>query len=268
MSYIVTVFDIRHTIFDIRHLMPSLSIVIPAYNEEPRLAVTLQAIEASLSQLKDAGLGLQEVLVCDDGSKDRTVDIAGTFEGRLPVIVHSLPQNRGKGAAVRMGMLKAVGDFVLMYDADGATPMSEVPHLFRELQQKHADIAIGSRVSAHTQSLVTMSWHRRIIGRTYHALCHTLVPGIHDTACGCKLFTQVSAKHLFSLQKIDRFAFDVEVLSLALIENLKIAEVPVQWTAVPESKVRIIRDGLEMFWCVVRLYVRRVGKGRFALPKD
>lgn len=239
--------------------MSSLSIVIPAYNEEPRLGVTLSAVASVVPVLVASGLQLQELLICNDGSVDRTIEVAESFKSRLPITVLSLPQNRGKGAAVRMGMLKAVGDFILMYDADGATPMSEVPHLFRELQQKHADIAIGSRVSAQTQSLVTMSWHRRIIGRTYHALCHTLVPGIHDTACGCKLFTQASAKHLFSLQKIDRFAFDVEVLSLALIEGLKIAEVPVQWTAVPESKVRIIRDGLEMFWCVVRLYVRRVG---------
>lgn len=241
--------------------MPSLSIIIPAYNEEPRLAVTLESIVSARSLLETAGLSLLEVLVCNDGSKDRTVEVAESFVARLPITVLSLPQNRGKGSAVRMGMMKALGEFCLMYDADGATPMSEVPHLFAELQQKHADIAIGSRVSLQKDSLVTMSWHRRIIGRTYHALCHTLVPGIHDTACGCKLFTKASAKHLFSLQKIDRFAFDVEVLSLALIEGLKIAEVPVAWTAVPESKVRIIRDGLEMFWCVVRLYVRRVGRG-------
>ena len=97
-----------------------------------------------------------------------------------------------------------------------------------------------------------------MIGRTYHALCRALVPGIEDTACGCKLFKKNVAHELFELQKIDRFAFDVEVLALALRKKKVIVEVPVTWTAIPESKVRILRDGIEMFWCVVRLYLAKV----------
>lgn len=199
---------------------------------------------------------LTEVIVADDGSTDRTASIAEGFTTSLPVRVTRLEKNRGKGAAVRAGMQGITGDFGLFYDADGATPITEVPKLFQALREANTDIAIGSRVLGG-RGLVTMVWHRRLIGRAYHALCQTLVPGIHDTACGCKLFKRDVAEILFRLQKIDRFAFDVEVLALALRRKYTIVEVPLAWAAIPESKVRILRDGFQMFWCLIRLYIRR-----------
>lgn len=233
-----------------------LSIVIPAYNEQDRLGKTLSSIADAWKEGRMSDIELVEVAVVDDGSHDRTLDIAREWSSRLPMISLRLPVNRGKGAAVRSGVAEAVGDFVLLYDADGATPITEVRKLFDALQRDGSDIAIGSRVLERRAGLVTMQWHRRIIGRLYHGLCSLLVPGIHDTACGCKLFKADVAKKLFLLQRIDRFAFDVEVLALALRHRYRISEVPLTWTAVPESKVNVVRDGLQMFWCVISLYVR------------
>ncbi len=232
----------------------TLSIIIPAYNEAPRLPQTLAAIAGFFAHAHPA-LTLHEVIVADDGSRDETVALANSWSGDLPIRVVTLPENRGKGAAVRKGMLAADGDLLLMYDADGATPIREVIRLYEAMQAQHADIAIGSRVDSSTD--VSMQIHRRLIGRIYHMLCAGLHPGIRDAACGCKLFTREAAKKIFPLQTIDRFAFDVEILSLAIGQGMTIAEIPVQWSAVEKSKVRIVRDGVQMFWSVIVLYWRR-----------
>lgn len=237
----------------------NLSIVIPAYNEQDRLGKTLGSIADAWKNGRMPGITLAEVVVADDGSADRTSAIAKEWEDRLPMKSVRLETNRGKGAAMRAGVAAASGEYILMYDADGATPITEVLKLFAALEKDASDIAIGSRVMERRAGLVTMQWHRRIIGRMYHSLCSLLVPGIHDTACGCKLFKAPVAKKLFGLQRIDRFAFDVEVLALALRHKFKISEVPLQWTAVPESKVNVVRDGLQMFWCVINLYLRGGG---------
>ncbi len=233
--------------------MQTLSIIIPAYNEQDRLGKTLASILAAWDSGSMHGLTLSQVIVADDGSTDNTVLVAESWKDKLPIQTVKLGKNTGKGAAVRAGMALVTSDLALMYDADGAAPITEVNKLFREIEAG-ADIAIGSRVMDREKSLVTMRWHRRVIGRVYHVLCSALVPGIHDTACGCKLFRAEVGKKLFTLQKINRFAFDVEVLSLALRYGYKISEIPLAWTAIPESKVRIIRDGLEMLWCLIVLY--------------
>lgn len=234
--------------------MPSLSIVIPAFNEQDRLPVTLAAIKAAWDSGAMPGLTLCQVIIADDGSTDGTVAAAQQWKGRLPVETVALGKNMGKGAAVRAGMSRVTSDLVLMYDADGAAPIREVNKLLQAMQSG-TDIAIGSRVMDREKSLVTMRYHRRVIGRVYHFLGSSLVPGIHDTACGCKLFRTDIAKKLFAEQRINRFAFDIEVLALALRHGYAIAEIPLAWTAVPESKVRIIRDGIEMFWCLIILHM-------------
>lgn len=233
----------------------TISLVIPAYNETPRLPQTLSAVQGFFSA-KHPDMALREVIVVDDGSTDGTADMAESWKDRLPMSVIRLDRNRGKGAAVRTGMLAATSDVILMYDADGATPISEVSALLTAMQKEKADIAIGSRVDRVND--VSMQGYRRFIGRTYHALCSRLHPGIRDAACGCKLFTRDAAKDLFSRQRIDRFAFDIEVLSLALQRGYRVAQVPVRWTAVEKSKVRIWRDGPQMFWCILRLYLERL----------
>ncbi len=231
----------------------TLSIVIPAYNEAKRLPKTLERLQDCFAAQTD--VTLLEVIVVDDGSQDGTAAMAAEWAGRLPIRTEILPLNQGKGAAVRTGVLAAHGDLVLFYDADGATPPSEILKLIAVQRQTSADVVIGSRIAAE-KGIVTMSYSRRFIGRVYHALCSPLVPGIHDTACGCKLFTHQAAQRLFALQTIDRFAFDVEILFLAHRLGLVIKEVTVNWTAVGESKVRVVRDGLNMFRSVLGLYRR------------
>lgn len=239
-----------------KSIMRTLSIVIPAYNERARLGHTLSTIADASQKNLLGGLSIKEVLICDDGSTDRTASIAMEWKDKLPIRVLTLPKNRGKGAAVRTGMLEVQADFALMYDADAATPIKEVAKLIAALDRDHSAIAIGSRVS-DVNALSSMSFHRRCIGRAYRFLAAGLIPGIRDAACGCKLFTIAAARHLFPLQRIDRFAFDIEILALAIRLGKRISEVPVEWTAVPESKVRLLRDGPEMLVALVRLYMTR-----------
>lgn len=234
--------------------MQSLSIIIPAFNEEKRLGATLLEIARGVESGVFRGLTLGEVIVSDDGSTDCTLRIAQEWKNNLPMRTVCLPKNRGKGAAVRAGMLAATGDLLLMYDADGATPVSEIPKLLAAIRTG-AHIAIGSRVTGRAEGLQSMAPHRRFIGNVYRMLCAALIPGITDAACGCKLFRATAAKKLFALQRVDRFAFDIEVLALALRSGMTVREIPVKWTAMPESKVRLLRDGPEMFLCLIRLYL-------------
>ncbi len=232
----------------------TLSIIIPAYNEEDRLPSTLNKL-AKYFGGRPSGLPvLKEVIVADDGSRDRTVALAEGLAPILPIRVIALGKNRGKGAAVRAGMLAATGDYALFYDADAATPVEEIAKLFAATEREKTDIAIGSRLNKD----VYMSPHRRLIGRVYHAVCWPLIPGIRDAACGCKLFTRKAVQAIFPRQKINRFACDIEILALARSHGFKVAEVQVRWTAVPESKVRLVQDTLEMLKSVLLLYGRKL----------
>ncbi|MFH0770581.1 MAG: dolichyl-phosphate beta-glucosyltransferase [Candidatus Peregrinibacteria bacterium] len=238
----------------------TLSLIIPCLNEETRLPVTLGQIRA----FRDAWKGswsICEVIVVDDGSTDRTVETASAWGNRLPMVVLKHPHNRGKGAALRRGVQAAHGDFVLLYDADGATPIGEVEKLIAALERAQATIAIGSRVLIGEAGEVRMEHHRRFIGRVYYWLTASLIPGIHDAACGCKLFRRDRAQCLFALQHIDRFAYDPEILSLAIRFGDRIVEVPVRWNAIAGSKVNLFSDGIEMFWRVMGIYWRRMRDG-------
>ncbi|MBI3619089.1 glycosyltransferase family 2 protein [Candidatus Peregrinibacteria bacterium] len=235
-----------------------LSIVIPAYNEEERLSRTLNDIETFFAHPRE--MSLREIIVVDDGSDDETLSVAEAWRDRLPLQVLRLPVNRGKGAALRLGVAAARGDVLLLDDADGATPIEEIEKLRPILEQKEADIVIGSRVLRTAEHPVRMRWHRRSIGRVYHAFYAPLIPGIADAACGFKLFRSDVAKDIFAKQTIDRFAYDIEIFSLAMRRGYRIREVPVQWTAVPGSKVRMLRDSWEMFWAVMGLHQARGGR--------
>jgi dolichyl-phosphate beta-glucosyltransferase len=238
--------------------------VIPAYNEQDRLPRTLSLLEEFFFHSGDAhDIELEEVIVVDDGSTDATSTVAGSWHGPLPVRVIRLEKNRGKGAAARAGMLAARGDCRLLYDADAATPTSEIPKLVERMRFEGADIVIGSRVRGRQQNLVSMQRHRRWIGSVYHWLCSALIPGIDDAACGAKLFTRKAARDLFSRQRIERFAFDIEILSLAMRRGYAVCEIPVRWEAVPGSKVNLAWDSINMSWCVLKLYMRHLLLGDF-----
>lgn len=234
-------------IYDVSRL--ALSVVIPAYNEASRIGKTLVEVRRYLDREQLEA----EVLVVDDGSRDETVLVAeqhGEEDPRVRVL--RLPENRGKGAAVRRGMLAAVGERVLFMDADLATPMEELKKLERAL---HAgvDIAIGSRGLPQSTLLVRQHPAREAMGRTFNLLVKAVgLWGIQDTQCGFKLFTRAAAQQLFSEARVDRFAFDVEILLLAR-GKFAVAEVPVAWRHVQESRVSPGRDAARMAWDLLRV---------------
>jgi dolichyl-phosphate beta-glucosyltransferase len=227
-----------------------LSIVIPAYNEQARLPGTvLDTIRWCTTRASNF-----ELIIADDGSRDETLAIGRLFEEN-DVRVRALAcTHMGKGAAVRTGMLNAKGRLVLFMDADGATPLNEIPKLLAAIEEGY-DVAIGSRVLRRPGEVdVKTSLHRRFIGRTFAFLVNVLAcKGIRDTQCGFKMFRRDAAKAIFSRQKTAGFAFDVETLLIARRLSLSIAEIPVNWAAQPGSKVNLVVDSIRMLWDISHL---------------
>jgi len=215
-----------------------MSVVIPAYNEEKRLPETLARIGEFL---RDEGETDWEVLVVDDGSTDRTAEAARRAASALPVPldVIVLTRNHGKGAAIREGVRRSRGERVLLSDADLSTPIEE----WRRLRAEGVPIAIGSRAVDEATVRRKQAWYRRTLGKIFNRIVQALsVPGIRDTQCGFKLFDGDVARDLFAQARIDRFAFDVEILALAQERGIAIAEVPVLWFNSAESRVSVVRD--------------------------
>ncbi len=224
----------------------TLSIVIPAYNEAKRILPYLQHITVYLGQRGRP----YEILVVDDGSQDDTAVIVERLQSQRQVIrLIRLPTNRGKGHAVRTGMQQAQGELRLMADADGATPIQELERLETAIHNG-ADLAIGSRPLAYRDARykVRVRWHRSVSGNLFNRLVQRLgIPGIRDTQCGFKLFRASVAQDLFAVSCIDGYGFDLELLYIAQRRGYKIAEVPLNWSDQPGSKVLVLRDGLRMF---------------------
>jgi dolichyl-phosphate beta-glucosyltransferase len=220
-----------------------LSVVVPAYNEEQRLPKSLQVLWDTVGRY----FSTFEIIIVDDGSTDRTADIVMSFSEQRPgVRLIRYQKNRGKGYAVRTGVLAAVGDLVLFSDADLSTPVSEVEKLLRAMEGG-ADVAIGSRAVRDTVIVKRQPLYRVLMGKTFNKFVQLLAtPGISDTQCGFKLFTRSAALSLFSDCRIDGFGFDVEVLFLARKRGLTIREIGVQWLNSPESKVHPIVDSARM----------------------
>ena len=225
--------------------LPSLSVIIPAYNEANRLPPTLRRIVGHLETRQAP----YEILVVDDGSKDETAEVVERLADRHAQIrLLRSPVNMGKGAAVRHGMEAAQGDLQLFTDADGATPIEELERLEAAVSAG-ADLAIGSRALASRAAGFTVraGWYRSALGSLFNALVQRLgIQGVSDTQCGFKLFRRAIARDLFSVSCVDGYAFDLELLYVAKRRGYRIAEVPVNWTDQPGSKVRPWRDGLVM----------------------
>jgi len=228
------------------------SLVIPAYNEKERIEHCVREV-AKWARSRPGGHDW-EVFLVDDGSSDDTAARARRFgaEEGLDLKVLSYGENRGKGAAIRTGVLASSGDPVLISDTDLSTPLAEWVKLAEKLPTH--PVAIGSR--ALQQDLVRrrQARHRVLLGKAGNGLIQLLaVPGIRDTQCGFKLFRGDAARELFREARVDRFAWDVEVLYLARQQGLAIAEVPVLWFNSPESKVRVVRDAVQTLWDVMRI---------------
>jgi len=224
----------------------SLSIVVPAYNEADRLGNSLRAIVSYLSDnFPDA-----ELIVVDDGSSDKTAQIARQRldEGeRLRTSLISYKSNLGKGRAVRLGLLAARGEIALFSDADLSTPISEAPKLIEPIETGVCDVAFGSRALDRELIGVRQSWRREQGGRVFN-LAVRLATGLPfwDTQCGFKAFRMSVCLPLIEAATIDRFGFDVELLYLAYKAGLKLKEIPVRWDHNEGSKVNLASDSLKM----------------------
>ena len=227
----------------------ALSVVIPAFNEVARLERTLRRV-IDYCRAHHADF---EILVVDDGSTDGTpglVERVAADEERVRLI--ALGANRGKGAAVRAGVLAARGREVLFSDADLATPIEELDKLRQRLADG-CDIAIGSRAAPGADIRVRQHPVRELMGRTFNLMVRlAALGGIRDTQCGFKLFRRAAALDLFGRARLDGFAFDVEVLWLAR-GRYQVAEVPVVWSHVDDSKVSPGGDAARMFVDLLRI---------------
>lgn len=213
-----------------------LSLIIPAFNEAQRIGPTLRRFHRFLA----ARPASFEILVVDDGSTDDTVALVTALAGKLPGLrVLCSPANRGKGHAVRRGMLAATGQVRLFSDADGSTPIDELDPLLRALAAG-ADIAIGSRYLAASRVTRPQPWCRRVWSRLVNQVVQrVLLPGIVDTHCGFKAFTAAAAVHTFAACTVDGWSFDLEVLARARAQGFRIGEVPVRWENDDRSTARI-----------------------------
>ena len=224
------------------------SVVIPAYDEAERLPGYLGEVVAFFE-----GWGVPyEIIVVNDGSRDATARRVRELQAthaRLRLI--ELPQNRGKGYAVRVGMVNAQGGFRLFTDADGATPIAEVKRLLPALEAG-ADVAIGSRVLVDPDVTVRAKPHRVWAGRVFNWLVARLgLRQIRDSQCGFKCFRAPAAEDLFRSVTTDGFGFDVELLLLAQRRGYTVTEVAINWADRPGSKVSVLADGPRMLWQIL-----------------
>ena len=227
----------------------ALSVVVPAYNEARRLGGSLPPL---LDMASDTGA---ELIVVDDGSVDGTADVAASHLSGLPGSkLVRLPLNSGKGAAVRAGVAHARGKSIVFMDADLATDLGDLPVLLDALEE--ADVAIGSRVVAGA-TVDGASATRARMGRTFNRMARAVTGlKLRDTQCGFKAFRAPVAQLLFHLGVVDGFAFDVEILALARRMGYRVAEVPVHWRAIEDSRVDVVRDPLRMVRDVVMTQAR------------
>lgn len=236
---------------------PLLSIIIPAHNEEHRLPDSLNKILAFLlDQAYQA-----EILIVENGSQDRTAEIAQRFTERHPNLLLFQEPEAGKGLAVRRGMFEAQGDYRFICDADLSMPIEEVNHFIPPILSDF-DVAIASRevpgAVRYGEPL-----YRHWVGRVFNLLVRILtIPAIHDTQCGFKCFRSDVVEDLFSVQVINGWTFDAEVLFIANQRGYKIVEVPISWYYIPGSRVRLFRDSFTMLYDLFRIR-RNARQGRY-----
>lgn len=217
-----------------------ISVVIPAYNEERRIGPTLEKVYGYfISESPDF-----EIIVVDDGSRDKTSEITETFSKKYQEIkVFTHKENRGKGAAVKTGILNSKGRLVLFSDSDLSTPIEELQKLKKAIDVEGYNIAIGSRTIKGSRIVVKQPLYRRLLGKIFPCLVKLIVlKNFKDTQCGFKLFTKDAAKTLFKDLNTRGFAFDVEILYRGVKKQMEIKEIPVTWLNSDYSSVNVLKD--------------------------
>jgi len=247
--------------------MVDLSIIVPAYNEEKRLQLMVPDTIKYLQDKKKADPKFTyEIIIVSDGSKDKTYEKALEFcELEKPGVVRvlNLVKNRGKGGAIRRGVMVSRGEYVLFADADGATRITDLDNLMEELnkiKKNGLGVAVGSRAVLQKKAEVERTFFRNLLMWGFHFVVRVIggVKGIKDTQCGFKLFTRRAAYMLFSVLHLERWAFDVEILSLAIYYSIPMTEVSVNWTEIAgshleEEDLRLV--SFKMFWDIFRVRV-------------
>jgi glycosyltransferase involved in cell wall biosynthesis len=223
-------------------MKPHLSIIIPAYKEAKRIHKSLDAIEKYIKS-KDF---VVEVVVVLDGTPDDTLGVAESYKEKIPTLkIIDRKENKGKGYTVKQGMLEAEGELRLFCDADNSTPVEQVDKLLYWVNKY--DVVIGSRYVEGGKLARPQSFPRKMGGRALNLIIRMLaIPGIKDTQCGFKLFSEKAAKEIFPRQSFDRWSFDIELLAIARRLGYKIKEVGITWYDDPHSLVNPIKDGIRM----------------------
>jgi dolichyl-phosphate beta-glucosyltransferase len=228
-----------------------ISIVIAAYNEEHRIGESLLKVKDYVTKQNMD----YEIIVVDDGSTDNTKQLVTDYKTEIDNLkIISYPINKGKGYALRQGVLASTGEKVLVSDADLSTPIEELDKLLPLISSQECDVAIGSRALATSTIIIKQPWWRQGMGKTFNRFVKLIVlEDFNDTQCGFKLFSKEAASSLFNNARIDRFAYDVEILSLAKYKGYRVSEVPVKWLNSPDSKVHPIFDSLKMLFDLIRI---------------
>ncbi len=232
-----------------------LSVIIPAYNEESHIIFSLNKLYEFISNNNFTF----EIILVDDGSKDNTCKIASEFFSRhelndkyhFNLIENKI--NKGKGFSIKKGLERATGKFILFTDADFSTPIEESQKLLGFLNVGY-DIAIGSKALKDSKLIRRQNIFRMYMGKFFNLIVRRIT-GLNfiDTQCGFKMFTSKAKNLLLPYLKIDDFSFDVEILYIAKILSLKVKEAPVSWINSPDSKVRIIKDSIKMFFTLIKI---------------
>lgn len=213
-----------------------LSVVIPAYNEEKRLAKTLRSVSLYLQKQNYDS----EIIVVSDGSKDRTREVVEGLQGEIPnIFLIANENNHGKGHVVRQGIMASRGEYRVFMDADNATTIDHMEKLWPEFEKGY-DVVIGSRDIKGAVLAVAQAWWRRRLGDVFNLIVQVVsgLWGIWDTQCGFKGFSKRAVEVIFPRARINRWAFDVELLVIARKHGLRLKEVPVVWVNNPDSKVK------------------------------
>ena len=225
-----------------------LSIIIPAHNEENRLPNTLEQVFRFLKEQAFTS----EVIIVENGSTDKTLEVAQTFARKYDS-VRVLQSERGKGAAVRCGMLEAQGEHRFMCDADLSMPVEEIIK-FIPPTLRDCDVAIASR-EANGAVRYNEPAYRHLGGRGINFLIQILIlPGLNDTQCGFKCFSAKATNDIFKLQTLNGWSFDIELLYIARRHGYHIHEVPIHWYHHPDTKVSALRDALQMIKDIFRIH--------------